>query len=77
MDWYTVERPFVVPRRGKYVCFYSGGRWENPNYGVGYLAAGRPMGEGGVNDNSWRNPANARGPVVLRTDPAVVGPGSC
>lgn len=69
LDWYTIEGPFVVRHEGRFVCFYSGGRWENPNYGVGYATAAEPMGP-------WVDDANAKGPQVLFTAPGqVIGPG--
>ena len=33
--WHTVEGAAVVYRNGKYYCFYSGGNWQTPGYGVG------------------------------------------
>ena len=33
--WHTVEGPTVIFRGGKYYCFYSGGNWQTPGYGVG------------------------------------------
>jgi beta-xylosidase len=67
-DWHTLEGPFVVKRQGRYWCFYSGGAWERPNYGVSYAVADHPLGP-------WTEPA-ADGPTVLRSVPGrVVGPG--
>lgn len=43
-DWYTLEGPFVVKREGQYFCFYSGGAWEQPTYGVSYAVADSPLG---------------------------------
>jgi GH43 family beta-xylosidase len=69
LDWYTIEGPFVLQVEGRYVCFYSGGRWENPNYGVGYAFAGSPLGP-------WTDEFNEGGPLVLTTVPGrVIGPG--
>jgi GH43 family beta-xylosidase len=72
LDWYTAEGPFVLrpaETGGRYVCFYSGGRWEHPNYGVGYTLADHPLGP-------WTDDANIAGPQVLTTDPGrVIGPG--
>ncbi|HTE19695.1 MAG TPA: glycoside hydrolase family 43 protein [Armatimonadota bacterium] len=69
LDWYTIEGPFVQQVEGRYICFYSGGRWENPNYGVGYAAADHPLGP-------WTDEDNAAQPQVLSTRPdEVVGPG--
>lgn len=67
-DWYTVEGPFVRKRDGRYYCFFSGGAWREPNYGVGYATADHPLGPWEV--------AEADGPTILRTTPDVVlGPG--
>ncbi|ADV66113.1 glycoside hydrolase family 43 protein [Deinococcus maricopensis] len=67
-DWYTLEGPFVVKHGGKYYCFYSGGAWEEPNYGVSYAVADHPMGP-------WTEP-DSDGPTLLRSIPGqVVGPG--
>jgi GH43 family beta-xylosidase len=69
LDWYTVEGPFVVREGGRYVCFYSGGRWENPNYGVGFAVADHPLGP-------WVEETGREGPPVLTTLPDhVIGPG--
>jgi len=69
LDWYTVEGPFVLPVEGRYLCFYSGGRWENPNYGVAYALADHPLGP-------WLDDVNHPGPQVLTTSPGkVIGPG--
>jgi hypothetical protein len=69
LDWYTVEGPFVMRMGDRYVCFYSGGRWENPNYGVSYALADSPLGP-------WKEEVGAGGPPLLRTIPDhVVGPG--
>jgi beta-xylosidase len=67
-DWYTVEGPFVRKRDGRYYCFFSGGAWREPNYGVSYAVADHPLGPYEV--------AEGEGPTLLRTVPdAVVGPG--
>jgi beta-xylosidase len=67
-DWHTLEGPFVVKRGGRYYCFYSGGAWPEPSYGVSYAVADHPLGP-------WHEP-QADGPTVLRTIPGrVIGPG--
>jgi beta-xylosidase len=67
-DWYTVEGPFVRKRGGRYYCFFSGGAWRQPNYGVSYAVADDPLGP-------WRV-AGHDGPTILRTIPgSVLGPG--
>jgi GH43 family beta-xylosidase len=67
-DWYTVEGPFVRKRDGRYYCFFSGGAWREPNYGVSYAVADDPLGP-------WTVPDLER-PTVLQTLPdRVLGPG--
>ena len=68
-DWYTVEGPSVREYDGRYYCFYSGGAWKEPNYGVGYWVADDPMGP-------FAPEPGAEGPEILRTRPgSVIGPG--
>ncbi len=68
-DWYTVEGPFVRKHDGHYYCFYSGGAWKEPNYGVSYVVADHAMGP-------FASEAGAEGPQILRTQPGrVIGPG--
>lgn len=67
--WHTVEGPFVIERGGRYYCFYSGGCWETPGYGVSYAVADHPLGP-------WCDEWSHSGPVVLRgLDGQVLGPG--
>jgi beta-xylosidase len=67
-DWHTCEGPFVVYRRGRYWCLYSGGNWQQSSYGVSVASAPGPLGP-------WtERPSDV--PLVLRTRPGVVhGPG--
>ncbi|MDQ3822836.1 MAG: glycoside hydrolase family 43 protein [Actinomycetota bacterium] len=66
--WYTVEGPFVRKRDGRYYCFFSGGAWREPTYGLSYAVADHPLGPWEVADGD--------GPTILRTVPdAVLGPG--
>lgn len=68
-DWYTIEGAFVRKRDGRYYCFYSGGAWKEPNYGVSYVIADHPLGP-------YKYEQNDAGPRVLQTVPGkVVGPG--
>jgi arabinan endo-1,5-alpha-L-arabinosidase len=66
--WYTIEGPFVVVQDGLYYCFYSGGAWHTPGYGVGVAVAEHPLGP-------WRDLDSHEGAAVLRTSETVVGPG--
>jgi GH43 family beta-xylosidase len=76
MDWYTVEGPFTLKRRGQYFCLYSGGCWKDRDYGVAYAVSAVPMGPGGLDDMSYRDEDNRDGPTLLRTIPGeVIGPG--
>ncbi|MBI9017268.1 MAG: family 43 glycosylhydrolase [Phycisphaerae bacterium] len=67
--WHTLEGAAVVYRDGKYYCFYSGGNWQTPGYGVGC----------GVSDtitgpyvDQWSND----GASVLSTiEDKLIGPG--
>lgn len=66
--WYTVEGPFTVHRGGRYYCFYSGGAWHGPDYGVAWAVADHPLGP-------WRDSGND-GPTILRGVPGrTLGPG--
>jgi beta-xylosidase len=68
-DWHTLEGPCVRKYRGRYYCFYSGGRWETENYGVDYGVADSVMGP-------YSDAGNESGPRVLRTIPDhLLGPG--
>ncbi|MBI3910719.1 MAG: family 43 glycosylhydrolase [Armatimonadetes bacterium] len=76
LDWYTVEAPFVVQRRGAYICFYSGGRWENPAYGVGSLTSPQIIGRDGLDAPDWEHRGDEQGATVLRTSGEwAIGPG--
>jgi beta-xylosidase len=68
-DWYTIEGPTVVKRKGKYYCFYSGGCFQDETYGVDYLVADSVLGP-------WKEVGKERGPQIMRTIPGeVIGPG--
>jgi beta-xylosidase len=67
--WHTVEGPFVVMREGLYYCFYSGGAWHSPDYGVSYGVAEHVLGP-------YRDEWSQSGPSVLQAIPdKVPGPG--
>jgi len=42
--WHTIEGPAVICKDGKYYCFYSGGNWQTPGYGVGCAVADHILG---------------------------------
>ena len=68
-DWHTLEGPFVRKHRGRYYCFYSGGRWENESYGVDYAVSDHVLGP-------YSDAGNESGPRVLHTRPGeMIGPG--
>jgi GH43 family beta-xylosidase len=68
-DWHTLEGPFVQKYGGRYFCFYSGGCWSSPSYGVDFAVA----------DDIWGpydDHGAADGPRVLRSIArTVIGPG--
>jgi beta-xylosidase len=66
--WYCVEGPFVVYRNGRYWMFYSGGRWESSNYGVGCAVSDHVLGP-------YRDAHVMKGASVLRTGGGLYGPG--
>lgn len=67
-DWHTVEGPFVREHDGRLWCFYSGGNWRSPDYGVSVAVADAP-------DGPWEDRVSDAA-TVLRTVPgAVLGPG--
>lgn len=67
--WHTVEGPFTWFHDGRYYCFYSGGNWQTPAYGVGYGVADHVLGP-------YRDEWNVEGPGVLRgVEGKVHGPG--
>jgi len=68
-DWHTLEGPCVRRHRGRYYCFYSGGRWEDASYGVDYAVAKSVMGP-------YSDAGSESGPRVLRTTSGErLGPG--
>ena len=67
--WHTVEGPFVIYQDKRYHCFYSGGNWQTPGYGVGCAAADKI--EGPYED---KHSPDAAG--VIKTVPGkLIGPG--
>lgn len=68
-DWHTLEGPCVRKHRGRYYCFYSGGRWETDTYGVDYVVADSPTGP-------YTESGSEGGARILKTIPnQVIGPG--
>lgn len=67
--WHTVEGPFVVYRDGRYYCFYSGGNWQTPGYGVGCAVAENVTGP-------YRDRWSIEKASVISTIPGqLIGPG--
>lgn len=69
--WHTVEGACTVEHDGTYYCFYSGGNWQTPGYGVSYGTADHPLGP-------WQEGDITNGPLVLRgtdMEPEAFGPG--
>ncbi len=68
-DWYTIEGASVRKRENRYYCFYSGGAWREPNYGVSYVVADHPLGP-------YQIESGTEAPDILTTVPGeVIGPG--
>jgi hypothetical protein len=63
-DWHTLEGPFVRRHDGRYWCFYSGGSWLEPSYGVGVVVADSPLGP-------WTVPGGGDGQPILKTVPGT------
>jgi GH43 family beta-xylosidase len=67
-DWYTIEGAALRFHNGRYYCFFSGGAWENDNYGIAYAVADNVLGP-------YRLPSENQ-KVLLRSVPGrVIGPG--
>jgi beta-xylosidase len=67
--WHTVEAPFIVLKDNRYYCFYSGGNWQTPGYGVGFAVADQVLGP-------YKDDANLQGATVLKSIPEkIIGPG--
>ncbi|HOW70919.1 MAG TPA: glycoside hydrolase family 43 protein [Phycisphaerae bacterium] len=68
-DWHTVEGPAVLFHDRRYYCFYSGGNWQTPGYGVGFAISDSVTGP-------FRDAADLHGPAVLKSIPGnLIGPG--
>jgi len=66
---FCVEGATVVHKDGKYWCFYSGGNWQTPTYGVGCLVADAITGP-------YHDPWSLeRGSVVCTIPDKLIGPG--
>ncbi len=68
-EWHTVEGPFIVLHDKRYYCFYSGGNWETPGYGVGFGVADAVTGP--YTDTSDRDGAA----VLHGGHDGLIGPG--
>lgn len=67
--WHTVEGPYVIFKDNHYYCFYSGGNWQTPGYGVGCAISDTVTGP--YNDDNDRE-----GATVIKTIPGkLIGPG--
>ena len=67
-DWHTIEGAALRFHTGRYYCFYSGGAWEQDNYGISYVVADHVLGP-------YSLPAGNE-QILLRSVPGhVIGPG--
>jgi GH43 family beta-xylosidase len=71
--WFWNEGPFVVKRKGVYYQMYSAGHFADETYGVYYAASSVPMGNNGMNDQSWTKWQG--GKAILQTNEYCLGPG--
>jgi len=67
-EWYCIEGPYVIKRGGKYYCFYSGGCWETPGYGLAYAVADNVQGP-------YKDFGTTDGAAVLHGNEQLIGPG--
>ncbi|MCW2950207.1 MAG: hypothetical protein JWN41_1220 [Thermoleophilia bacterium] len=67
-DWYTIEGPSVIERDGRFWCLFSGGAWQEANYGVSSAWADHPLGP-------YTAVRTDDGADILRSFPGAVGPG--
>ncbi|MFN8528566.1 MAG: glycoside hydrolase family 43 protein [Anaerolineae bacterium] len=67
-DWHTVEGASVLRHNGRYYCFYSGGAWEQENYGIAYVVADHPLGP-------YHTPENITLPLMRSIPGHAIGPG--
>ncbi len=67
-DWHTIEGPAIRQHASKYYCFYSGGAWRKPNYGVSYVIADHPLGP-------YHLPDGSEHPIFASVPGQVLGPG--
>ncbi|MDX2163539.1 MAG: glycoside hydrolase family 43 protein [bacterium] len=67
-DWHTVEGAAVRRHNGRVYCFYSGGAWEQDNYGIAYVVADHPLG-------TYQPPADQGTPLMQTRPGRVIGPG--
>jgi arabinan endo-1,5-alpha-L-arabinosidase len=66
-DWHTVEGPSTLLHNDRYYCFYSGGAWEEANYGVAYVVADHPLGP--------YHPPEPNEPILKSISNRLFGPG--
>ena len=67
--WHTVEGPSVIYEGGKYYCFYSGGNWQTPGYGVGCAVSDSLEG---TYVDKW---SKGYASVLSSADNELIGPG--
>lgn len=67
-NWHTIEGPAVLLHNNQYFCFYSGGAWQQENYGVSYVVASHPLGP-------YHRPQGLDLPILRSSPGNVTGPG--
>jgi beta-xylosidase len=69
-DWYRLEGAATWQQEpGIYICFYSGGNWQNTSYGVDYgIAYSSPMGP-------YTEDSTNQARITHSIDGVIIGPG--
>jgi GH43 family beta-xylosidase len=69
-DWYTLEGAATWEQEpGVYICFYSGGNWQNTSYGVDYgISYSSPMGP-------YKEDSTNQARITHSIDGTIIGPG--
>jgi GH43 family beta-xylosidase len=69
-DWYTLEGATTWQQEsGVYICFYSGGNWQNTSYGVDYgVSYSSPMGP-------YKEDSTNQARITHSIEGTIIGPG--
>lgn len=69
-DWHTLEGASTWQHEsGIYICFYSGGNWQNKSYGVDYgISSSSPMGP-------YKEDSTNQARITHSIEDIIIGPG--